>query len=350
MKVDLHTHTFESEEVHNHFLGKLFGVRDSYTKPKDAYYQAMYVKGLDGFAITNHNVIGHALKLSKKYPEQVIVGCEYTVEAGYGYKLHVIALDLNESLHKELNQLRYKGLKTFTHFLKKEDIPYFLAHIGVSVVPKLKLKPELIDEWVSHFYAIETINGLRTVENEFAKKIAKYYGLAETGGSDAHEVSSIGHAYTVSDKAKNLKEFLEDIKKKQIYAGGDGANPERFEKEIKSIIRDFYYFEFKPIFEKGLQTYMEQVDIKGLFKRFGELFLLLSYIWLPKIKGQEYIKGQYENISLLEEELISYLKERRLEDLLQLSAKKEKKIALWREETGKIYHTFDKLQDTRYKT
>jgi len=63
-------------------------------------------------------------------------------------------------------------------------------------------------------HALEVLNGKVTEkENNFAAEVAAGLGLPATGGSDAHEVSSVGkYATRFRDSIGNEKELVEALK------------------------------------------------------------------------------------------------------------------------------------------
>ena len=61
-------------------------------------------------------------------------------------------------------------------------------------------------KWVG---GVETLNGKVTAtENGLAQNVANGLGLSATGGSDAHDVSTVGAYATVFERAINSEEEL----------------------------------------------------------------------------------------------------------------------------------------------
>ena len=66
----------------------------------------------------------------------------------------------------------------------------------------------------SHVHAVETLNGKVTEsENRLARDVAKALNLPGTGGSDAHDVSTVGvYATRFYTPVKNDAELVERLK------------------------------------------------------------------------------------------------------------------------------------------
>jgi len=64
------------------------------------------------------------------------------------------------------------------------------------------------------FDAVEVLNGeSRSATNKMAQKLAKDMGIPGIAGSDAHDPSKIGSAYTEVKAALDIEEILKSIKK-----------------------------------------------------------------------------------------------------------------------------------------
>ncbi|MFX0070975.1 MAG: PHP-associated domain-containing protein [Candidatus Hermodarchaeota archaeon] len=192
IKLDLHIHTIYSG--------------DALITPKNVLKYAK-IKGLDGFAITDHDTLKayNILKSHNKDENLIIIpGMEIKTHIG-----EIIALFIDEEIDIRDNDF-------FTIIDKVRD------NNGLVVVPhpfdflrdnRLKLKL-LSDKTVrKHIDGIEILNS-RIIFKSCVKKAKKFnekYNLFETGGSDAHTKTEIGTAYTTINGANDGS--LESIRK-----------------------------------------------------------------------------------------------------------------------------------------
>jgi predicted metal-dependent phosphoesterase TrpH len=178
-KIDLHTHSF--------FSG------DGVSSPEENIAAAK-AKGLDGFAITDHNTNDGVTYLLEKglmredgMPVDnflIIPGVEVTTAEGHllsiGASLPYLkgrpALDVCNLIHER------GGLAIPPH-------PYDLFRAGIRFTTLEKLP---ID-------ALEVFNAATTLRryNRYAFKYAQVRGLPMTAASDAHHHAAIGTAYTI---------------------------------------------------------------------------------------------------------------------------------------------------------
>lgn len=194
LKLDLHLHTIYSG--------------DSLIKPDDLIKQAKK-RGLDGFAITDHDDLSAYKILKKKALKKdliVIPGMEIETHIG-----EVIGLFLREEIDVMDNHF-------FTIIKKIKD------QQGIVLIPHPfdflrdnHLKMNLLTDSIIEKY----IDGIEIVNSRIifpfcvnkAKKFNERYGLFETGGSDAHTIKEIGNSYTLirnlpDTSLKSIKEAL----------------------------------------------------------------------------------------------------------------------------------------------
>lgn len=191
IKLDLHLHTTYSG--------------DSLIKPKEALKFAK-IKGLDGFAITDHNSLKAYKILIEKNKKDLIIIPGMEIETNIG---EVIALFLREEIKTNDN-----NFFTILDLIKEQDGLVIIPH-PFDFLRSNRLKMELLTDKIINSYidGIEIINSRiifkRSVKK--AKGFCKKYNLFETGGSDAHSNNEIGKAYTeINDVTDNS---FESIKK-----------------------------------------------------------------------------------------------------------------------------------------
>lgn len=154
-------------------------------------------RGLAGFAITDHNTFGAHIGL-KSGGIIIVPGMEIKTITG-----DIIVLFIQEPIH---SRDPFEVLDR----VKAQDGLSIAAHpFGF---PRMRGKMDkrvlgLVD-------GIEVMNARNLVgrQNEKALKLARRFGKAETGGSDAHTPYEVGRAYTLAD-ALSQEELRLAIKK-----------------------------------------------------------------------------------------------------------------------------------------
>ena len=179
LKIDLHTHTF--------FSG------DGVSSPEENIAAARE-KGLQGFAVTDHNtcdavsyLLGKGLMREDGLPVDgflVVPGQEVTTEEGHLLCIGATLPNLKGRPALEVCQLIHErgALAIPPH-------PYDLFRAGIrfSVLEKLPID------------ALEVFNAATTLRryNRYAFRYAQLRGLPMTAASDAHHSEALGTAYTI---------------------------------------------------------------------------------------------------------------------------------------------------------
>lgn len=193
MKLDLHVHSTCS--------------RDATASPRDIMMHCRKL-GLDGLAITDHNAIAGSLEargLAKELGLVVVRGVEVSAEEG-----HLLAFGVSELVQKGM---------TVAETIEKI---HSLGGIAVAAHPKRFPSGTGLDVVRKESYdAIEVVNGGSSRRsNALARRVADERRLPVTAGSDAHELSQLGKAYTVVEQCAAEDEVLEAIRKGRSQAGG----------------------------------------------------------------------------------------------------------------------------------
>ncbi len=184
IKLDLHLHSIYSG--------------DSLIKPENAIKYAKK-KGLDGFAITDHETLKAYNLLIKKnqYEDFIIIpGMEIATSAG-----EVIGLFLTEEVNINDN-----NFFSIVDNIKEQGGLVVIPH-PFDFLRDNRLKMDLLTDKVIKKY----IDGIEIVNSRIifkkcvtkAKNFNKKYNLFETGGSDAHSNKEIGKAYTLIQDTDN---------------------------------------------------------------------------------------------------------------------------------------------------
>ena len=195
LRLDLHLHSTYS--------------RDS-RLPLEATVAELGRLGLDGFALTDHNTVdGHAAlrALAEKFPQyRFIPGVEVSTVEG-----HLLALGVHElpPLHAPV----------------VETVEWVEAHGGVAVPAHPARHSHGIGRRIAERLkvpALETLNGHNSERaNVRAAEIAAHRQLGETGGSDAHDVASIGRGYTTFPPGlSSVDQILEEVHRRHTRSAG----------------------------------------------------------------------------------------------------------------------------------
>jgi len=193
LKLDLHVHTCYST--------------DAGTTPKEVIAYSKK-RGLDGVAITDHDTLKGALRLTNQEEIIVIPGIEVTTLNG-----HVLALNLHEVIPPKM---------TLSETIRRI---HELGGIAVAAHPKIIYKG-IGQQITPHlgFDAIEVINSSAFpffFSTHQSRKVALQLGLPQTAGSDAHYPSEIGLAYTIVDADSEVNEIVHAIKKGATITFGE---------------------------------------------------------------------------------------------------------------------------------
>ncbi|MGC8831617.1 MAG: PHP domain-containing protein [Thermoproteota archaeon] len=193
-KFDLHIHTFFS--------------RDSLIDPKLLPKKAA-LRGLAGFAVTDHDFFGAHEKID---PGGLIVvpGMEIRTTAG-----DLIVLFIQEPVHSKdpfevSDRVRVQdGVVIAAH-------PFGFPRLGGSTSEKVF---SLLD-------GVEVVNARNLLRKQNAKalELARRFGKAQVGGSDAHTLREVGQAYTLAE-ASSLEELRLMIRRKMTRGAGELSLP-----------------------------------------------------------------------------------------------------------------------------
>jgi len=147
-------------------------------------------RGLDGVAITDHDTMEGALKahkLSKKYELSVIIGCEYSTDAG-----DIIGYFLNEdiktrNIFEVIDRVHQQGgLVSIPHPFDRFRARGSIFYVNKNALNQVKNNIDFVE-----------INGKCFGNfNNRAKKFAEDNNLQLIGGSDSHEATETGKICT----------------------------------------------------------------------------------------------------------------------------------------------------------
>lgn len=172
-------------------------------------------KGIDTISITDHNTINGSLaakKFSQKYNVNIVIGVEFSTNAG-----DIIGLGISEEIRS-------------TNYF--EVIEQVHSQGGLCVLPHPYRGHKMIDELARLVDVIEIWNARSTAEqNKHALLLSHESTKPVTAGSDAHLYTELGHVLMNTDgifdnnktyqlkysshREKNISYIIRDIKLKK---------------------------------------------------------------------------------------------------------------------------------------
>jgi predicted metal-dependent phosphoesterase TrpH len=195
MKADLHVHTSHSDD------GR---------QTVEELVKRCTELGIKAVAITDHNTMAAHSETKSFAGESLIIvpAVEITAEGG-----HILAYGIEGEVPRGLSVA--------------ETIEKIHRVGGIAVAPHPYRRFSGLGEdnvRENHFDAIEVINGRsRKGVNDMAKRLAESLHIPQVGGSDAHNVKSIGQVYTeLPDRCKTWQDILEAVRSGECSAEGKG--------------------------------------------------------------------------------------------------------------------------------
>ena len=188
---DLHTHTICS--------------KDSTITPKDLVFYARK-NGLNAVAVTDHNRVDCALKMTKETDFLIIPGIEVSSLHG-----HIIGLNLQEPVER--------GLSADETVEKIHG----LGGIAIACHPFARFKGSVGKHVTGKFDAVEAINSSAFPfggSTRKAHELAERLKLPKTAGTDAHYGPVIGQAYTIINAEPDAESIVKAIVKGNCEPAG----------------------------------------------------------------------------------------------------------------------------------
>jgi predicted metal-dependent phosphoesterase TrpH len=195
LKLDIHLHSCYSD--------------DATGSPEDLI-KSLKKRGLQGMALTDHNILTGSLKAWKAAPKDFVAIPSMEISTADG---HLIALNVTEEIPRSLSA--------------QETVEKIIEAGGVPIVPHLYrllsgIKKDKLDTIRTRLTAIEVFNGCSVpATNLKTAKVASQYHLGGTGGSDSHDPLYAGYSYTTMDTTDlRIDTILDEIQKKKTWGEG----------------------------------------------------------------------------------------------------------------------------------
>ncbi len=260
MRIDLHVHSRFSKRPSAWVLKKI-GCPESFTQPLDIYRIARE-RGMTHVTISDHNRIEGALEIAH-LPDTFVSEEITTYFPDDGCKLHVLALNITEAQHEDIQKLRTNVVE-LVPYLQTEGIVHVLAHALYAVNDRLTLAH--FEKLLLLFKNFE-LNGARNdIANEGLKAVLEAltpdtmaalsdrHGITPsfdepwvkgiTGGSDDHSSLNIARTYTQIPGARTVAEGLAAIAQGRSTAVRHASQPQTMAQNFYSIAFQYYRSKF----------------------------------------------------------------------------------------------------------
>jgi hypothetical protein len=195
LSLDLHVHS-------NHSYDGRDSVKDILESAKKA--------GLDGVAITDHDVIDGAIEAEKIAEGMIVIpGIEVSTADG-----HIIVLGVKEVIPAKLS------LDETIEIARKKNGVIVAAH------PFHILRHPIGDFSKLDIDAVEVYNSryILGLANKKAARIASKNGFPQVAGSDAHTAEFVGYGVTVVEAdSRDAQSILKSISEGRTYVKGTGT-------------------------------------------------------------------------------------------------------------------------------
>jgi glycosyltransferase involved in cell wall biosynthesis len=280
-KCDLHIHSRYSARSEE-WLFRRFGFPDSYSDPK-ALHRQLLKRGMDYVTITDHDAIDGCLDIAH-LPHTFISEQVTTFFPHDGCKLHILAWDISEQQHREIEGIR-DNVFDLQRYLQTAQIAHAVAHPLYSVNGKLEARH--LEQLILLFKHFEGINGLRDAllsdlaqslltqltpekidafanRHNFAPTHAEAWRKVLVAGSDDHGGKFVASAFTETPRAATAQEFLKHIRSGDCQPHGHGGTPlilsHGFYNTVACFIQDRFHEKLgpgAPLVEKMFSRFME---------------------------------------------------------------------------------------------
>jgi predicted metal-dependent phosphoesterase TrpH len=233
MRCDRHVHSWYSGRAEVPVLEHVG--RECYSPPLHVYERARR-RGMDLVTLTDHDTIEGALSLA--HLPDTFVSEEVTVFLDGGRQLHVNVFGLDERQHESL-QARRRDFEAFLAFLAEERLPASVNHLFSALTGARELAD--LRRPLGRLPLIEALSGaMPEGHNERARLVGREAGMAPVGGSDAHSLAHVAHAFTTVPGARTKEEFLAGLRTGLTVPSGRSGSYARLTGEVSRIFAAGY--------------------------------------------------------------------------------------------------------------
>ncbi len=299
MQIDIHVHSKYSKRPSQWILKKI-GCPESFTEPL-ALYRIAKERGMSHVTISDHNTIHGALEIA--HLADTFVSEEITTYFPEdGCKVHVLALNITEAQHTEIQKIR-RNIYELASYLHQEKILAVVAHPLYAINDRMTLAH--FEQLLLLFQNFE-LNGARNGrENECLKavianlteatilRLADHHDLAPLysdpfrknlwGGSDDHSSLNIARSHTRIWGIEHPNLFSADLTACRLEVVSHPATPLTMGHNLYGIAYQYYCSKF------NLNRYSD----KDVLMRFLERNLTVDQKTHLGILARIYLMHQY---------------------------------------------------------
>jgi predicted metal-dependent phosphoesterase TrpH len=216
MKCDMHVHSYYSGPCTTPVVGAF--CRESYSDPEEVY-ETLQRREMNLFTLTDHDSIEGSEKLRSH--AHFFLSEELTCRMPSGTEVHIGVYDFHERQHVQLQQRR-NDLPALLMYLTERQLFFSINHVFSSLTGRREL--EDFSWFEEYFPAVEARNGqMLPKANAQAARLARRWGKAGIGGSDAHALASVGTTYTHVPGAKTKQQFFEGLREGRGRVQGESG-------------------------------------------------------------------------------------------------------------------------------
>jgi len=228
MRCDLHVHTRHSGMSTIPMVGRI--CRECYNDPV-AVYETLKRRGMNLVTVTDHDSIDAAEQL-RRFPD-FFLSEEVTCTTPSATEIHVGVYGIDERDHIELERRRH-DVPSLAAYLTERKIFFSINHAFSSLTGRRTDRDfAMFDEL---FPAMETLNGqIPEANNCAAALLARDWGKAVVGGSDAHTLASLGSTYTEVAGAGDIRSYLRGLRRGQAHTRGASGNYFKLTRAVAEI-------------------------------------------------------------------------------------------------------------------
>ncbi|OMH39833.1 hypothetical protein BLW93_08505 [Desulfurobacterium indicum] len=189
-------------------------------------------------------------------PQEVIPFLKLTqniVHYQDGCKVHVLAIDITEKLHEEIQYLR-NNIYELVDFLNENNVTFILAHPLYDMDGKLS--PHHVEKFLLMFDNWEIFNGTRSrLSANLTKKLTTFFNwqkieeladkhgflkrkrkrIAFTGGSDDHGGFEAGNTFTFVKSGTTVEDLKQAIEECRTVPSGNHGSPQKLTHTVMNI-------------------------------------------------------------------------------------------------------------------
>jgi glycosyltransferase involved in cell wall biosynthesis/predicted metal-dependent phosphoesterase TrpH len=280
VRVDSHVHSKFSDTLKLSVLSRA-NPRECYAEPEEIYRLAR-ARGMDLVTISDHDTIAGVLEIAH-HGDHVFLSEEISaVFPDNGCVMHVLAWDISEGQHAEIQRLRF-NIYDLVAYLRSEDICHSLAHPLSTVngrlrrehveqcllmFPVLELMNSSRDPY--HWTAIEAITGATTPEH--FERWANDYGLEPafpeprwsfTGGSDDHSGIAVARGYMEFDGPATVAALKDAVRDGVTRPVGHNMTSVSFSHNVYAVTMQYFVDANKTQDRPGIYDQLFRVVASG---------------------------------------------------------------------------------------